>query len=250
MGANKVSAVQIGKIFKTNTCGDLLILETYPGKALVRFLSTGYERLANKPDILHGKVTDPYCKNIYGVGFLGEGPYHPKNCRTNYNRWLAMLSRCYNPKDSKFEYYENCFVVEDWHNFQNYMSWAVLQKGFDKTGWQIDKDLLSKSGPTYGPENCVFLPKDLNMALITQRRVGNSLGAGVYYHKNNKKYVAKAAQASKNKGTKYIGSYDTKEEAHEAYKKCKEEFVKHLADKFKEELSKTAYEELYKWTVP
>ena len=33
-------------------------------------------------------------------------------------------------------------------------------------------------------------------------------------------------------------------------KKYKEEFVKHLADKFKEELSKTAYEELYKWAVP
>lgn len=250
MGANRVSVVQVGKVFETNKCGKLIVIDVYPRKALIRFAETGHERLVNKCDLLQGKVNDPLYKNIYGIGFLGEGPYQPKNCGINYTRWVSMLDRCYNPENSKSEYYENCFVVEEWHNFQNYMSWAVLQKGFDRKGWQIDKDLLRGDNPCYGPETCVFLPRDLNMALIVHRRAGNTMGTGVYYHEKNKKYIARTAQTNKNKSTTYIGSYDTPEEAYLVYKEYKEKFVKELADKFKEDLSEKAYENLYKWTVP
>lgn len=249
MGANKQSAVQVGLKFTTNRCGVLEIIETYAKKAKVRFLDTGYERLANKADILRGKVNDPFFKSFHGIGYLGVGLYSPKNSRNNYKRWVDMLDRCYNIDNPMYLYYEYCYVVDEWHNFQNYMDWAVTQSGFDKKGWQIDKDLFSNGDPCYGPETCVFLPKDINMALITHRKWDRDLNTGVSYHEKNKKYIARATQSAKHKNTNYIGSYNTPEEAYSAYKEYKKKFLMFLAEKFKDDLTERAYEGLRAWVV-
>ena len=51
------------------------------------------------------------------------------------------------------------------------------------------------------------------------------------------------------RGQQYIGDYKTPEDAFYAYKKCKESYLKHLADKYKGEIPDKVYDALYKYEV-
>ena len=245
MGANRASIVQIGKIFETNFCGSLEIISVEAKRATVRFLKTGYVREANKCDILHGKVKDLMFPSIYGVAFIGEGAYQPKDNLVNYMRWNDMLRRCYSAGDPKFINYENHSVNEDWFNFQVYMDWATVQEGNGTKGWQLDKDLLKPKNLMYGPDCCCFLPKEINMALICDRLDKNVLGTGVDFNEKLGKYVARTKLV--HKASRYIGLFDTAVEAADAYLIHKTEYIKHLAIKYKSDLEDGVYKALIEW---
>lgn len=50
-------------------------------------------------------------------------------------------------------------------------------------------------------------------------------------------------------GKKYLGVYSTKEDAFNIYKKFKEDYVKEMAEKYKEKIPQRLYEALCKWRV-
>ena len=70
----------------------------------------------------HGRLTNPYDKSIYGVGFIGNGNYDSHHI--SYPVWFNMIKRCYKEQKSyDDESYEDCVVDTEWHNFQNFAKW-------------------------------------------------------------------------------------------------------------------------------
>lgn len=247
MGANKPSQVQVGLQFETNTSGTLEVISVHRKYAEIKFIKTGYTKTVAKCEVLNGKVKDPYFPLVHGRGFVGEGVFIPKEHKENYARWYAIFRRCYDEANNRFPNYEHHFVNEDWFNFQSYMEWAVNQPNYNKKGWQLDKDLLVLDNLEYGPNSCCFIPKEVNMAIITNRIQENVLGTGVIFDKKLGKFLARAQQTHKK--SKHIGCYNTSEEAFEAYKTCKILYVRHLAEKYREELDPLVYEAMLNWKV-
>lgn len=248
MGANRESKVTVGKVFSTNTYGDLVIEEVYPRKAKVRFLDTGSARLVGKCDILAGKVKDLYKPIVHGFGFRGEG-VPIKGNKVHYRQWYSMIERCYDPTNKAYkENYFRVSVCDDWRNFQNYLTWCKNQKGCGNDGWNLDKDILNKDSYIYSPETCCFVPKEINLAIVAQR-VNGDFKYGIYYCGKINKFVPRTRQKDKEKNDRYIGVFDTESDAIEAYKFHKKEYIKFLADKFKDQIDGRVYEALCSWVV-
>ena len=107
--------------------------------------------------------------------------------------------------------------------------------------------LVSHPNKVYSRETCVFLPKLINVALVTRYNNRGKYLIGVSWDKTNKAFKA---QVCKNKGKQEkLGYYNTEIGAHLAYKEAKESYLKELADKYKDLLDPRAYEALYNYTV-
>lgn len=248
MGANRQSAVQDGKIFESNFCGPMIVVEAFENKkAKIKFLETGYTKVANKCDILKGKVKDPYRKFLFGEGFYGEGPFSSKENPVDYKRWFSMISRCYDKSSLNYlENYHRVSVEDYFKNFQNFCLWSETQPGSKTKGWELDKDVLSGGDLTYSRTTCCFLPKALNVALVAHR-VDGDFKYGTYLDEKLNKYVMRVPQQGKSHA--YYGLYETFEEAREVYIEQKSIRVKQLAEAYREELRKDVYEALLLWKV-
>ena len=192
----------------------------------------------------------PICRNIarrkllYGVAFYDVLESMVKNneyiMSTRY--WHSMLGRCYSSHVHKSQpTYIGCSVHKDWHLFSNFKRW------FDEhyvEGWCLDKDILVKGNKVYSPETCCFVPNEINLIFSHKKRKVN-LPIGVTFN-NNGKYVARATISGKETR---LGQFDTPEEAFNAYKIAKEEWIKEVADKWKDQLEPRVYEALYNYQV-
>ena len=153
-------------------------------------------------------------KTLYGVGVMHYGKYssitHPKA----YEVWGGILERCYSEKSLlKHPTYANCTVCVEWHNFQNFVEWFILNY---TQGYHIDKDLLILGNTEYSPDTCVFIPRWLNNILLDSRASRGNLPLGVRHSGN--KYVARI---SCNGSSKHLGSFNTIDLAYSAYCKAK-----------------------------
>lgn len=236
-----------GKIFSSNKCGDFKILEyRSTSDVLIEFLNTGTQMSVWLGNIKKGTVKDHFYPSVYGIGYTGEGEFKTKIDGvqpTYYKRWKEMISRCYNEKDK--EYY--CYgavgvrVCDEWLNFQNYARW--WKENCTDESFALDKDILESGNKLYSPEKCCFVPIPLNTAVSYKKSKG-SLPTGVC-----KKGNVFIAQINKS-GTKiHLGSFNTLEEASEAYKEAKKDFVKELAEFYKDVLSEKVYKALQNYTI-
>ena len=80
--------------------------------------------------------------------------------------WEGMIGRCYN-KENK-DYCEKTTVCERWHNFTNFVEDVEKLPFYDKRlseggrRWQLDKDILGRGKMEYSPENCIWIPAQMN----------------------------------------------------------------------------------------
>ena len=78
-------------------------------------------------DFKKGKIKCPYDRNVFGVGYLGEGKYKTtENGKKTkcYRTWYDMLRRCYDEKNLKRNpTYIDSEVCDKWLNFQEYGKW-------------------------------------------------------------------------------------------------------------------------------
>ncbi len=76
-----------------------------------------------------------------------------------YTTWNAMLQRCSNPKNNRYEYYggKGITVCEDWETWSNFRDWANINGYTDEL--TIER---RDSNKNYHPHNCEWITKSEN----------------------------------------------------------------------------------------
>ena len=159
-----------------------------------------------------------------------------------------MLARCYDPKyTQKHPTYKQCEVCEEWHNFQNFAQWFENNYyEIDKQVMNLDKDILIKENKIYSPETCVFVPQNINKLFTKRDNNRGNFPVGVSYNKSSKKYKS---YCNTDKKQNFLGYYTTPEEAFQAYKQFKENYIKQVADEYKDLIPEKLYNAMYEYEV-
>lgn len=239
-----------GKVLESNNCGTFEVLK-YKGtnEVLIKFIETGTELAASLSNIKKGAVKDPFYPSVYGKGYFGVGPYVSRPISKGpqcicYKRWKEMIGRCYCESVVLYSSYggRGVTVCDEWLNYQNFAKWwdeNYLGEEFD-----LDKDIIHKNSKQYSPENCCFLPREINLALTTRRSQRGDLPMGVRI-----KDGTIIAQINYMGRKKHLGTFKTVDEAFNSYKKAKEQCLKEYADKYKDVLPERTYNALYNYKV-
>lgn len=194
----------------------------------------------NYSDFKKGYIKNPYDKSIENVGYIGIGKYSRKTHKVIYDKWAYMLNRCYNPyKLNKKQIYIDCYVCDEWHNFQNFAEWYEENYYECNEELHLDKDILIKGNKIYSPQTCIFIPHEINEYFSGINRIKG-------YRIINNKYIA---YMQIDKKQKYLGSYKTKEEAISVYVTEKEKYIKILANKYKNIIPQHIYDIIYNYKV-
>lgn len=174
-----------------------------------------------------------YKKNklVYGWG-INDADYvvHaklPNNRRSlcpYYMTWNTMLKRVFDPKfHAQYPTYIGTSVCDEWKYFMNFRSWVMAQDWRNK---QLDKDIIVPGNKHYSPETCAFVDGRINSLLLDSASSRGKYPIGVSYCKPNKKYCAMIRINGKKR---YLGYFDTPEEASLVYRKEKSRHVRHIA---------------------
>lgn len=131
-----------------------------------------------------------------------------------YIKWKDMLKRCYSkPHKISWPTYQGCSVSEEWLYFMTFRAWM------EKQDWQnkhLDKDILFPGNKVYSAETCVFVDPKVNMFLLDCGAARGEWPIGVYRDKSSNKFIARCRRVQ-DSSVIWLGSFQTPEEAHEAW---------------------------------
>ena len=204
-----------------------------------------------------GKVRNPYDKIAYGVGYIGTGKYKASENRKAtkaYSTWDNMLKRCYDPYYiNKRPTYIDCYVCEEWHNFQNFAEWFYENVyNCNNERMCLDKDILAKGNKIYSPETCCLVPERINTLFTKCDNARGEYPVGVHHNKASGKLLARCCiyKGEKNKRV-YLGSFSPNKpfQAFYTYKVFKENYIKQVADEYKELIPQKLYEAMYAYEI-
>lgn len=218
----------------------------------VEFINSGYiVKNREYKEFEKGKIKDLYAPEIYGIGFLGE-KYSNKDFPYFYKKWNGMIERCYSKnKIEKCPTYSECSVCEEWKSFSNFCEWCInYYYEIPNEEMHLDKDILVKGNKIYSPNTCIFTPQRINKLFLKHEKDRGNYVIGVSYNKNNNKFIARC-NIDKNK-RKQIGTFNTEIGAFQAYKEFKENYIKQVADEYKQkypQFPKRLYEAMYNYVV-
>ena len=247
----KAKEQYLGKTFSSNNFGDFIVVDyVNSGNITVEFIGTGYRTKTTTKEINQGKIADRLKPSVFGVGIIGNKYPTSINNKTLkvYKLWNSMIKRCYHTNfKSKNKTYNDCISSENFKYYEYFYEWCHKQIGFSEHGFEIDKDLLVKGNKLYSENTCVFLPKEINYVLVKCNSSRGEYPIGVCFHKQRNKFLSNIRL---NNGKKnYLGLFDTPEKAFNAYKEAKEEYLKELAEKWKDKIDPRAYHALINYTV-
>lgn len=182
-----------------------------------------------------GKVKSPLCKSMYGIGYIGIGEYQTlidgKETKA-YKAWRNMMSRCYCEAAIKHRHtYEDCIVSEEFHCFQDFAKWYYSNMWGSDIKYQVDKDILVKGNKIYSPETCVLVDNKLNNILSKSNINNGEYPIGVTFAKRLNAYTPQLKIDGK---SQYLGIYDNPIDAFYKYKEAKEQYIKRVADEYKQ----------------
>ena len=251
----RVSNERIGETVMQN-CGELAFIVEYVDarNITVQFKTTGEMVKTRYECFTRGKVKSHFTPTVYGVGITGLEPIRNEDGEVldSYTCWKRMLSRCYSAKvQEKHPTYKGCSVCDDWLYYPNFKKW------YDKNYYKInnktshlDKDILVKGNKVYSPNTCMFVPNFINTLFTKCQNRRGELPIGVYYDKKYKKYKAGLSVFKNGKSTvKSLGYFNTADEAFEVYKQAKEDYIKEVADEYKDEIPVKLYKSMYAYEV-
>lgn len=243
-----------GKVFSTKNNGDLVVIEyKRRNRVVVKFIDTGYVKTTHMHLILEGKVKDKLKPTVYGVGVVGD-----ESCVENgvvlkeFKLWASMLQRCYDEELKKnYPSYKSCTTEPYFNSFANFKDWCSNQIGFgskDENGkhFALDKDILIKGNKIYSPETCCFVPNEINNLLSPNKVNRGNTPIGVSFHKRDEKYQAYLSTGA---SRMYLGGFMSAEEAFYAYKQAKEDYIKQVADKWRNKIDPRVYEALVNYQI-
>ena len=198
-----------------------------------------------KPENWSVKTMKPV---MYGVGYHGL-LYTNSDCES-YKRWHYMMNRCYSRAVHELQpEYEECTVCEEWLNYSNFKLWydehivACKVLGAD---FELDKDILIKGNKEYSPETVCLVPKLVNSLFTNGKKNRGNYPLGVYYEKEKNKY--RACMSFMGDRIK-LGTFGTVEDAFARYKEYKEDFIKDIAEQYKEKIPDKIYQSMMNWQV-
>lgn len=194
-----------------------------------------------KPDNWSKKCMKPI---MCGIGYKGS---EDVDCSSEaYIRWHDMINRCYNERfHEKQPQYKACTVCEELLNFSNFKIFYERNK-YGAEQLDLDKDILFKGNTVYDQAHIVFVPHVINVLFINGKKARGDLPVGVYFEKDKSKY--RASMAFMGKIIK-LGTFNSCENAFAQYKKYKEEFVRNIAERYKDKIPSKAYEAMINWKI-
>lgn len=182
------------------------------------------------------------CQNCYQCSKrkFGVAICDIPNCATHayYNTWRAMLGRTIGKK-------ENNNICEEWLTLSNFKLWFESPENGYHDGYHLDKDILVKGNKKYSPITCCFVPHEINTVFSIKKRKGN-LPSGI--RKSGSKFVAQFWNGTTRV---YLGTYNSIEDAFQAYKIAKEQHIRELAESYFKEgkITERVYQALMKYEV-
>ena len=251
----RVSNEKLGETVLQN-CGEVAFIVEYVNSQdiTVQFKTTGELVKTTYNNFVKGEVKSHFTPSVFGVGIKGLESILDENDEIldSYNCWRDMLRRCYSAKfQEKHPTYINCRVCEEWLFYPNFKNWydKNYYKINNKTS-QLDKDILIKGNKVYSPDTCIFVPSFINTLFTKSQKTRGELPIGVYFNKRDKKYQASLRVFKDGRSTtKNLGYFDTADEAFKTYKKAKEDYIKEVADNYKDEIPAKLYEAMYAYEV-
>lgn len=242
-----------GKIFPTNYDGEVKVLEYINSKnILIEFIDTQYQKKAQLGNLLSGLIKDDSISFMHNIEGLVYGDEVGRSKLPEYSRWKSLLERCYNDKyHVNKPTYKDCTVSDNFKQFPYFKDWCNAQIGFnskDDKGkpFHLDKDILVKGSRQYNENVCVFVPHDINTLLSQSSHSREELPLGVSHSCTKGNYVACLNKYGNNI---QLGTFNTAEEAFQAYKQAKEHHVKEVANKWKGQIDMRVYETLMDWSI-
>lgn len=174
------------------------------------------------PVILASKKSISKRRLVHGHG-INDADYTVKPiidgerfCCPYYTVWVNMLKRVFSKKYHTMKpTYSKCEIDESWLKFSNFKKWMESQ---DWKGKSLDKDMLIQGNKKYGPENCVFVSKELNNLMIICEATRGDHPQGVDFVKARQKFRAQINFDGKKKG---LGYFDAVEQAESEYRSAK-----------------------------
>lgn len=254
----KSSSKKAERLGETGTmkCGEIAFIVEYTNNKniTVKFEKTGELVKTTYQKFKNGEIKSRFTPSVFGVGYLGNEKAVDENGKhtKSYSVWNSMLMRCYYDKYQKNRpTYKDCCVCEEWLNYSNFKEW------YDKNYYEIDgermdldKDILVKGNKTYSPNTCLFVPKNINTLFIKSNKSRGKYPIGVCKANNSNKYIAQCNIFYNGKTQqKYLGLYNTIDDAFNAYKQFKEANIKQMADYYKEKIPDKLYKAMYDYKV-
>ena len=199
-----------------------------------------------------GEVKSKFYRGYYGVGYTGDTTImNGKNIKKSFQTWSGIIERCYSEKSFKTRpTYENCTVCDEWLCYANFEKWYDEHYyELDNERMNLDKDILYKHNKEYNPKYCIFVPSKINSLFTKSDKARGELPIGV--KEDNGKYRARVNQRIL--GKMYSSHvFNTIEEAFNDYKTVKENYIKEVADYYKNkypQFPKKLYDAMYNYKV-
>ena len=143
-----------------------------------------------------------------------------------YSKWSTVLQRCYDPYTlNRLPTYIGATVCKEWLTFSNFRKWMEKQ---DWRGKELDKDIINPGNKVYSPENCCFVPQDLNKLLTSSGNTRGEYPRGVSFDSGRRLFVAECCVNGRGK---HLGRFNTSEAAATAYRAFKYNLVRMIAIK-------------------
>lgn len=115
----------------------------------------------NLTAIIDADVIKPDYKDFYNTKHTHKTRIDSKKTK-ECQLWENMRMRSTNRLKNTQKTYTDIYVCNSWLDFQEFAGWVISQPNWNKVGWELDKDVLSKEKKIYSPETCAFIPKTLN----------------------------------------------------------------------------------------
>ena len=129
-----------------------------------------------------------------------------------YSIWTNMKTRTTNINDTAYPYYggRGITICDEWKNdFMSFYTWAMSKGSSD----ELSIDRIDNDG-NYEPNNCRWTTRTIQSRNQRIPKNNTSGYRGVYFKKDNNKYVAQICVNNKNKS---LGLYPTAEDGAVAY---------------------------------
>ena len=188
---------------------------------------------------------------VFGVG-INDSVKAISKGRTrddcDYYTWHGMIQRCYDKKfQEKHPTYTGCTVCDEWKTFSNFQKWFTNPANGYKEGYHLDKDILIKRNKIYSPQTCCFVPSEINMLFTKTNKLRGNLPIGVQHYANGRYKVLLQYHGY----PKYLGIFNTIQEAFSVYKIEKEKYIKELANEYylQGKITQKVYDAMNKYEV-